>query len=392
MYGEWDTKLKNSSLQILKSIPIWKICIYISLVICLSYGTLYIINVFYWGLDATSSTFRAVRIEISQAYGPRHLEKLYANLYYLFNFVFILFYISLCYVYEKRKYFKEYFNQILNEIRHIGNINFEHEIIIIPDTPLGELAKEINNIVKQLKTSIEEERLIEQTKKDLITNVSHDLRTPLTSIVGYLAYIQQDKYRDEIELRYYIEIVYDKVLRLTTLINDLFEYTRFQNKGTHLEKTKIDITEMLDQLVVQFRFEIKQANMNVRLSILSKKLSVLADGDKLVRVFENLITNAIRYGSDGKYIDIIAREENNLVVIDIINYGKSIPTAELPYIFERFYRVEKSRSLQTGGSGLGLAIVKSIVELHDGTIEVHSDVEKTTFTVKLHVFSEEASL
>ncbi|MFE6139405.1 sensor histidine kinase [Bacillus sp. NPDC057893] len=384
--------MKNSSLQILKSIPIWKICIYIFLAVCLSYGTLYIINVFYWGLDATSSTFGTVRREIARAYGPRHLEQLFANLYYLFNFVFILFYISLCYLYEKRIYSKKYFDQILNEIKHIGHSNFEHEIIIIPDTPLGELAKEINNIVKQLKISIEEERLIEQTKKDLITNVSHDLRTPLTSIVGYLTYIHQDKYRDEIELRYFIEIVYDKALRLTSLINDLFEYTRFQNKGTHLEKTKIDITEMLEQLVVQFRFEIKQANMNVRQSISSKKLSVFADGEKLVRVFENLITNAIRYGNDGKYIDIVAREENNLVVIDIINYGSSIPTTELPYIFERFYRVEKSRALQTGGSGLGLAITKSIVELHDGTIEVHSDVEKTTFTVKLHVFSEEASL
>ncbi|EOP90471.1 sensor histidine kinase VanS1 [Bacillus cereus HuB4-4] len=327
-----------------------------------------------------------MRREISLAYGPKHLEKLFANLYYFFNFVFILFYISLCYVYEKRKYSKKYFERILNEIKYIGHSNFEHEIIIIPNTELGELAKEINNIVKQLKTSIEEERLLEQTKKDLITNVSHDLRTPLTSIVGYLSFIQQDKYRDEIELRYYIEIIYDKVLRLNNLINDLFEYTRFQNKGIHLERNSIDINEMLDQLMVQFRLEIKQVNMELRKPITSKKINVLADGDKLVRVFENLILNAIKYGSDGKYIDVVVLEENNLVVIDIINYGRAIPTTDLAYIFERFYRVEKSRSVQTGGSGLGLAIAKSIVELHDGTIEVYSDVEKTTFRVKLHVF------
>ncbi|WP_336771194.1 sensor histidine kinase [Bacillus bombysepticus] len=384
--------MKNSSLQVLKSIPIWKIGMYIFLAVFLAHGTLYIINLIHWGLITQSLTYYTAHREISHAYGSRNFDHLFSNLYPFFKTGFFLLYISLCYVYEKKIYSKKYFNRILNELKHSGNINFENEILILSNTPLGELAKEINKIVKQLQVSIEEERLIEQTKKDLITNVSHDLRTPLTSIVGYLSYIQQDKYRDEIELRYFIEIVYDKVLRLNNLLNDLFEYTRFQNKGIHLERNSIDINEMLDQLLVQFRFEIKQANMELRKPITSKKINVLADGDKLVRVFENLIINAIKYGSDGKYIDIVVREENNLVLIDVINYGDSIPTTDLPYIFERFYRVEKSRSVQTGGSGLGLAIAKSIVELHDGVIEVYSDVEKTVFTVKLHVFSKEDSL
>ncbi|WP_142332192.1 sensor histidine kinase [Bacillus cereus] len=384
--------MKNSSFQVLKSIPIWKIGMYIFLAVFLAHGTLYIINLIHWGLIAQSLTYYTAHKEISHAYGSRNFDQLFSNLYPFFKTGFFLLYISLCYVYEKKIYSKKYLNRILNELKHSGNINFENESLILSNTPLGELAKEINKIVKQLKVSIEEERLIEQTKKDLITNVSHDLRTPLTSIVGYLSYIQQDKCRDEIELRYFIEIVYDKVLRLNNLLNDLFEYTRFQNKGIHLERSSIDINEMLDQLLVQFRFEIKQANMELRKPITSKKINVQADGDKLVRVFENLIINAIKYGRDGKYIDIVVREENNLVLIDVINYGDSIPTTDLPYIFERFYRVEKSRSVQTGGSGLGLAIAKSIVELHDGAIEVYSDVEKTVFTVKLHVFSKEDSL
>lgn len=142
---------------------------------------------------------------------------------------------------------------------------------------------------------------------------------------------------------------------------------------------------MIDQLIVQFRLEIQQANMECRQTISSKNLFVLADGNKLVRVFENLIINAIKYRRDGKYIDIVVREENQL---DIINYGSLIPTTDLPYIFERFYRVEKSRSIQTGGSGLGLAITKSIVKLHNRTIKVYSAAEKTPFTLKLHVWKE----
>ncbi|CAM4217479.1 histidine kinase [Bacillus manliponensis] len=384
--------MNDNSWQILKSIPKWKMCIYVLLSICLALSTLYLLEVIFWGLDVTSVTFHTVRVEFSKAYGPRHLERLVGMLYYFLHFIFILLYIVLFYMREKRLYLKRYFNQILEEIRLIGNINFEHEINVLPNTQLGDLAKEINNIAKQLKVSIEEERRIEQTKKDLITNVSHDLRTPLTSIVGYVSFIQQDKYRDEIELRYYIEIIHDKVLRLNHLMNDLFEYTRFQNKGIHLHKDPIYITEMLEQLVVQYRFDIKRMNMEFREFLSSRDLMVLADGDKLVRVFENLIVNAMRYGADGKYIDITVREVDDTVAIEITNYGDMIPAADLPYIFERFYRVEKSRSTYTGGSGLGLAIAKSIVELHDGTIEVRSDAAQTTFTVKLKVFRKEVSL
>lgn len=169
-------------------------------------------------------------------------------------------------------------------------------------------------------------------------------------------------------------------------MNDLFEYTRVQNKELSLYSVPIDIVELLGQLTVQFRIQLQEANIDCRPFFPSKKLMVLADGDKLVRVFENLIINAIAYGNDGDYIDITAYENNNMIAIDITNYGQPIPSTDLPHIFERFYRVEKSRSTNTGGSGLGLAIAKSIVELHKGTIEVYSDDKKTTFTVKLQPY------
>jgi signal transduction histidine kinase len=375
-----------------KQIPQWKRYMYVLLSICLSFIVLYVLVLIFTGLRVTSVTFSTVYEGFSQAYGPRHFERLLFYIRYGLYFVFFFLFLVLCYFYEKRNYLKQYFNQVLNEIKFIDSVNLSHEIQVLPNTELGELAEGINSIVQKLKDSIEEERRIEQTKKDLITSVSHDLRTPLTSIVGYISFIQQDKYKDEVELRYYIEIVHDKVLRLNNLMNDLFEYTRFQNKNIHLHKVPINLTELLNQLVVQYRFDIQKAHMECRQSISLSKLMVLADGEKLVRVFENLLVNAIKYGSDGYYIDIVAYEEKDLVVIHFINYGKMIPASDLRHIFDRFYRVEKSRSANTGGSGLGLAISKSIVELHQGTIDVESDAEKTTFTIKLQSLKQEPSL
>ncbi|PEF42566.1 sensor histidine kinase [Bacillus wiedmannii] len=379
--------MNNSSLHILKVVPVWRIYVYLFLSIFLTFVTLHIVHLLYWGLYTTSSTFHALQDGFSDSYGPGHADDLFTNLRYVFMFFLFLGYLFLCYRYEKKQYYYQYFHRILHELKNSGGMNDTDEIMVIPHTPLGELAKGINDIIKKLKDAINEERRIEQTKKELITSVAHDLRTPLTSIIGYLTYIQQDRYRDEIELRYYIEIVYEKAIRLNHLIQDLFEYNHLQNKSLEFKKTSIDINEMLNQLVVQFQPEIQKADMKFRQSTSVKKLVVFADGDKLFRVFENLITNAMKYGKSGKYIDILAREEKHVVVIDIINYGENIPSIDIPYIFDRFYRVEKSRSVQTGGSGLGLAIAKSIVELHDGTIEVSSDVEQTIFTVKLNVLT-----
>ena len=168
----------------------------------------------------------------------------------------------------------------------------------------------------------------------------------LTSIVGYVNLIHHDNYRDEVELRYYIQVIYDKVTRLNALMNDLFEYTRVQNKELSLYSVPIDIVELLGQLTVQFRIQFQEANIECRPSFPSQKLMVLADGEKLVRVFENLIINAIAYGSEGRYIDLTAYESNNMITIDITNYGQPIPSTDLPHIFERFIAL-RNLALQT---------------------------------------------
>lgn len=143
--------------------------------------------------------------------------------------------------------------------------------------------------------------------------------------------------------------------------------------------------ELLGQVVACFEYQFKSANMESRINFSNDKLIVNADAGKLVRAFENLLSNAIKYGKDGYYVDVGTKLEENIAVIQIINYGQSIPTVDLPYIFDRFYRVEKSRNNKIGGSGLGLAITKNIIELHQGTISAYSDNERTIFEVRLPI-------
>lgn len=301
----------------------------------------------------------------------------------VFIFLIFLFYAYLFYRREiKKQYVKNMFH-IMNEVSLIANGNFNHKIEARYNNNLDILAKNINHIVIKLQDAIEEERKIENTKNELITNVSHDLRTPLTSTIGYLGLVEQDKYRDEIELRHYTGIAYRKALNLEHLINELFEYTRMQDKQIILKKENIDIAEILAQIITENRWYFIQNDLTCREHLLTHPISVIGDGEKLARVFNNLIMNAIHYGKNGKFIDIEAKLDKNWVVVSISNFGEQIPSIDLPHIFERFYRAEKSRSTNTGGSGLGLAIAKSIVEHHDGIIEANSTSEKTIFTVRL---------
>ena len=250
------------------------------------------------------------------------------------------------------------------------------------------LADNINIISLLLKNVTIEERKAQQTKADLITNVSHDLRTPLTSIKGYLGLINDDKYRDEVQLRYYVDIAYEKSKELEILINDLFELTKVQNRSITLNKIEINLVELLNQIIFQFGYQFQSEKIEGRSFFSEDKMIIYADPNKLVRAFQNLINNGIKYGT-GDYLDIYAYKEGNYAIVDVISYGNPIPAVELPYIFDRFYRVEKSRNKNDGGSGLGLAITKSIVTLHGGQISAHSDSEKTVFKVELPLFNKE---
>jgi len=285
-----------------------------------------------------------------------------------------------------------YIERIGHSVQQLSLGQLDYEVPVRTRDELGQLAASINRMAAQLKSSMEEERQAVQAKQELVTNVSHDLRTPLTSIKGYLQYIHENRYKDEVELMYYADIAYEKAQRLDRMVNDLFEYTRVAYGQMKLHRVHIDLMELLGQLCTELRLLVTEAGMEISLdgprgsgagSNTEGRVLVSADGDKLVRVFENLIANAVQYGKDGRRIDLRLREEGGMAVVQVVNYGEPIPISDLPLIFDRFQRVDKSRSDRTGGTGLGLAIARNIVELHGGTIDASSDATETCFTVRL---------
>ena len=272
---------------------------------------------------------------------------------------------------------------LMNSVEIMASGDLDQRIDVDSNDDVGDMARNINHIIGQLENKTIEERKAQQTKTDLITNVSHDLRTPLTSIIGYLNLIEEDKYKDEVQLRYYTNIAYEKSKDLNILINDLFELTKLQNNSLPLNKIDINLVELVSQVISYLDYQLNESKMEIRANFSEDKLIVNADPDKLVRVLENLINNAMKYGNDGKYIDIVTRKESNRAVVEIINYGEPIPQSDIPFIFDRFYRVEKSRNRNDGGSGLGLAITKNLIEAHGGQILVKSDNNRTLFKVIL---------
>lgn len=278
-----------------------------------------------------------------------------------------------------------YMGKVNDTVRLIadGQLSMSHQIPLKQRSPFGSTASHVNRLFIRLQAALEEERRAEQAKNELITNVSHDLRTPLTSVVGYLGLIDQDRYRDEVELRHYVSIAYDKSQRLNDLINDLFEYTRMRHDTISLNFTDLNLSELLRQLLEQYHMQLQEAGVVGRLHGAESATIVKADTTKLLRVFENLISNAMSYGKEGGKIDIHVRTGEKEIAVDVVNYGEPISASDLPHVFERFYRGDKSRTQWSGGSGLGLAISKSIVEKHGGRIDVASDATQTVFRVIL---------
>lgn len=280
-------------------------------------------------------------------------------------------------------------NETVNRIAS-GQLDFDYQMEVSSRSPFGPMASNLNRMAGRLDQALLEERKAEQAKNELITNVSHDLRTPLTSILGYLGLIEQDRYRDEVELRHYVQIAYDKSQRLNVLINDLFDYTRMRHDSVAIQHISFNLIEVLGQLLVQYHMPLQEAGMEGRLHTTEKSLTVVGDPMMLVRVFENLIANAMAYGKEGKMVELRVQRDafKPEATVEVINYGEPISAIDLPHIFERFYRADKSRTEWAGGSGLGLAISKSIVEKHGGHIDAVSDTSRTAFRVTLPVLKE----
>ncbi|BCN32234.1 sensor histidine kinase [Anaeromicropila herbilytica] len=287
------------------------------------------------------------------------------------------------------KRFTDYLEEIavgINEIT-LGDLNYR--IPIYKEDEFALVASKINKMAAEIGMMMESERKSESTKNDLITSVAHDLRTPLTSIIGYLELALKEErieYQNDqpngMELKKkYMDIAYQKSRRLEKLIEDLFTYTKFSFGEVTLKKTEIDLVKFMDQLIEEFYPSFNEYGLEYDFTTNVPSAVILADGDLLARAFANLIGNAVKYGKDGKKVRIKLYMDALKVTVSIINYGELIPQKDIENIFDRFYRVENSRSVETGGAGLGLAIAKSIILMHGGTIEARSDFDGTVFEV-----------
>ena len=250
-----------------------------------------------------------------------------------------------------------------------------------------EVEKKLNHFKTE---AIKNERLArenEQKKDELIVYLAHDIKTPLTSMIGYLSLLSEIKDMPQEQRNRYIDIALDKSYRLEDLINELFDVARFNSEKIVLEKEEINLNLMLEQIADDFYPTLKE--MNKKINFTSDEKTILyADPDKLSRVFNNLIKNAVNYSKENTDINISIINKENQVTVNITNKGKQIPKEKLDKIFEKFYRLDSSRTSKTGGSGLGLAIAKEIVELHGGRIYAESDMKETTFCVTLPIIEQ----
>jgi len=223
---------------------------------------------------------------------------------------------------------------------------------------------------------------VEQRKNDLIVYLAHDLKTPLTSVVGYLTLLRDEPgLSPEFRARY-TGVALDKAERLEDLIDEFFDITRFSLTHLELERRPIDLTRMLQQVADEFKPQLSEHGLTCALA-LPPSLICGCDPDKLARVFDNLLRNACHYSDPGTQVEIAAAVEEHTVLLTFTNRGATIPPEKLERVFDRFFRLDSSRAARTGGAGLGLAIAKEIVELHGGTISAHSGDGLTTFQVAL---------
>ncbi|EEL97194.1 hypothetical protein M2E15_5486 [Bacillus mycoides] len=299
------------------------------------------------------------------------------------NFFLIVFIpLSIMFFFFLTRPYLKYFDEISNGIHHLANGDFSNQVRVSSNDEFGYIAREINVASEKLKEAVERGDFAESSKDQLIVNLAHDLRTPLTSVLGYLDLILKDENLTKEQIKHFSTIAFTKSERLEILIDELFEITRMNYGMLQIEKRPIDISELLIQLDEELYPLLEKKGLEARLNM-DSHLPINGDGKLLARVFENLLTNAIRYGYDGKFVDVNGYIDHEEVVVQIINYGDSIPEEDLPYLFDMFYTGDKARSEQQGGTGLGLFIAKNIIEQHDGTISAESNLIRTIFEVRL---------
>lgn len=278
---------------------------------------------------------------------------------------------------------------ISDRIIDIADGKSDEKIIIERQDEIGEIAGRINEMTEQINQLITSERDALQSNKDLIACVAHDLRTPITSVKGYLDLALDTKHYDLEQRQKYVRIAQTKANRLEYLIHDLFNYTKLTSGEITLHRSKIDLVQLVEQMVEEFYPLFQEEELECTTKYNISYLEMNMDGELIARAVQNLLSNAIKYGKYGKHVYVELECLEQEVQIRVTNYGLVIPEESIKHLFDKFYRVERSRNVKTGGTGLGLNIAQEIVHLHGGRIQVTSGASGTCFTIALPLHKEE---
>ncbi len=276
----------------------------------------------------------------------------------------------------------DYIQELYNTVKIMTTGNLEYKAPVKGNDELSHLAQSINVMAEEISKRIEEERKLEKAKQELITNVSHDLRTPLTSILGYLGLAKSENLSLE-KKNDYIQIAYSKSESLKVLISELFEYTKLQSPENKPTLSLVNLADLLEQLVEEMIPLAEDKGLHIVKSFARKDVFLHVEPQQIVRVFENLISNAIKYTHGIHPIEVVLKEvdQHGFTTVLVKNAIDEISDEDTQKMFERFYRLEKSRSSETGGTGLGLAIAESIVHSHHGEIFAEKENESTLVIV-----------
>ena len=310
--------------------------------------------------------------------GARNFYNRYVRTY---KELYFLAAISLVFIIILRFYLKnfvKYFNEINNGINSI--IDRSNTLNLSPE--LSAIEKKIIQIKLELEQRERVSREAEQRKDDLVMYLAHDIRTPLTSVIGYLNLINESPEMPVEQQAKYIHIALDKAYSLEKMVNEFFEITRYNVQEMTMQKEPIDLYYMLIQLTDEMSPFFLAHKNTVKLNV-NDGLTVFGDPEKLARAFNNVLKNAAAYSFENTEIEISAAQKDGSVEISIKNKGNTIPQDKLSSLFERFYRLDESRSSNSGGTGLGLSIAKEIVLQHGGTIKVESVEDTVIFTIVL---------
>ena len=301
----------------------------------------------------------------------------------IFTITSIVFAVAFTYWRLMRRYQQMQLNHILEELHLIAEGQYDRRIPFRLSGDMGQVVNSINRLVDSTVNALEDERAIEKSKDELITNVSHDIRTPLTSILGYLGLIVNQPNVDSADAKRYAEIAYSKAEQMKLLVDDLFEYTTTRPNGAPLRLNDIPIVNFLEQVAADFELEAQKRKMAIEVLPNNRDVVLELDAEKMVRVINNLLSNAIKYGHEGSVITMEVLKNDGVITIAVRNAGDPISKEVLEQLFARFYRAEASRSKETGGTGLGLAIAENIVKSHGGMMYAESENGQTSFYVCL---------